>query len=414
MVAQSEPRSTLAVMADRNFGPFFFGNLTSNIGTWFQQLTAAVVMYDLTGSTFMVGLVGVSQFFPSLVLAPWTGAAADRLDRRRLLIGAQSTAAAAAATLAVLTLTVGLERFPNAWPVLAAAFVIGLANAAATPAQQALVPALVPVTDLDQAVALTSVTFNLARAVGPALGAAVLVAWGPGWAFATNSLSYLPLVLGLLIVRPRPLDRPGRASIWVGFRHLRTDPTLAVLLIGVTALGFGADPVITLTPALADSLVDDTFQNRDGLVGLLISAFGAGAMVAAFLVARARARFGHKEIALTGLSLLVIGMVGLGLSPVAWAALSFLLIAGMGFLFGVTSLTSAMHVRIPEQLRGRIMALWTVAFLGSRPVAAFIDGAVADLASPQVAAMGAAGVVALCALVVQWKVPGEVGNREPA
>lgn len=404
MVTQSSPRSTLAVIADRNFGPFFVGNLTSNIGTWFQQLTAAVVVYDLTRSTFMVGMVGVAQFLPSLVLAPWTGAAADRFDRRRLLMTAQSTASVAAASLAVLTLTVGLEPFPNAWPVLVAALVIGLGHAFAVPAQQALVPALVPVRDLDAAVALTSVTFNLARAIGPAVGAVALVAWGPGWAFATNSASYIPLVVGLWFVRAHPIERPPRASIWVGFRHLRTDPELAVLLVGVTALGFGADPVLTLAPALAEGLVDDTFSSHEGLVGLLISAFGAGAAVAAFLVASVRARWGQLRLAITGLLLLGAGMAGFGLSPVAWAALVCLVGAGVGFLFGVTSLTSAMHVRIPEELRGRIMALWGVAFLGSRPVAAFLDGAVAELTSPRVAALGAALIVVLCAAVLKWRI----------
>ena len=404
-MTDSRPRSTLALVADRNFGPFFVGNLSSNIGTWFQQMTAAIVVFDVTRSTFMVGMVGVAQFLPSLVLAPWTGAAADRFDRRRLLIGAQSTAAVAATSLAVLTLTVGLEPFPAAWPVLVTAFVIGLANATATPAQQALVPALVRPVDLDQAVALTSVTFNLARAIGPALGAAVLVAWGPGAAFSVNALSYLVLVAGLTMVRAHPIPRPPRASIWVGFSYVRRDPILAVLLIGVTALGFGADPVITLTPALAEGLVDARFSNADGLVGLLISAFGAGAMFAALVVGRARARWGHTRVATGGLVLLGTGMLGLGSAPAPWPALMAMLIGGMGFLLAVTSLTSAMHIRIPDELRGRIMALWGVAFLGSRPVAAFLDGSVADLVSPQAATFVSAAIVIACAAVVRTRVP---------
>jgi MFS family permease len=404
LTTAAPPRSIFAVIRDRNFGPFFVGNLTSNIGTWFQQVTSAIVIYDLTGSTFMVGMVGVSQFLPSLLLAPFTGAAADRFDRRKLLMTAQSTAAVAAATLAVVTLTIGLERFPRGWPVLAAVFVIGLAHATATPAQQALVPALVPPADLDQAVALTSVTFNLARAIGPALGAAALVAWGPGWAFAIDASSYLPLIFGLTLVRPRPVSRAPRASIWVGFRHLRTDPTLALLLVGVMALGFGADPVLTLSPSIADALVDQSSMGREGLVGAMISSFGAGAMVAAFLVGRVRARLGHTRLAVTGLLLLGTGMVGFGASPTPWFALASLVLGGIGFLFGVTSLTSAMHVRIPEELRGRIMALWGIAFLGSRPIAAFVDGTIADLASPRAAAWTAAAIVTLCALVVRWRV----------
>ncbi len=405
MVAVSLPRSPLALILDRNFGPYFVGNLASNIGTWFQQITAAVVMFEITGSALMVGMVGVSQFLPSLVLAPWTGAAADRFDRRRLLMSVQTVAAVTAALLALLTAVVGLEVFPAAWPLLAASLVIGLVNAMSVPAQQALVPALVPSRDLDGAVALNSVTYNLARAIGPAVGAAVLVTWGAAAAFGVNALSFLVLVTALLVVRSRPLPPPRRSSVWVGFQHVRTDPTLAVLLVGLTALGFGIDPVLTLTPALAQQYANTTFTDPEALVGLLISAFGAGAMVATLAIGWARARWDHIPMATTGLVLLCLGTASLGLAPTAWIALGGLVVAGAGYLVGVTSLTSAMHLRTPEHLRGRIMALWGVAFLGSRPVAALLDGAIADLTSPQTATLVAAGVVAICGLVLARFVP---------
>lgn len=402
--APSPPRSARALVADRTFGPYFAGNLASNIGTWFQQITAAVVVFSITGSTFMVGMVGVAQFLPSLVLAPWTGAAADRFDRRRLLIGAQSTAALAAGGLALVTIALGLERFPLAWPVLATALVVGLANALSTPAQQALVPALVPPEDLPQAIALNSVTFNLARAVGPALGAIVLVSWGAGVAFAINAASYGALVAGLAVIAPRTVATGSRGSVWVGFRHLRTDPQLAMLLVGLSALGFGVDPMLTLTPALSAQLVDATFSSPEALVGLLISAFGAGAVIGTLLVGRMRARWSHVDIAAGGLGLVVMGLVILGLAAGAWTALAGMLVAGIGFLFAVTGITTAMHLRIPEDLRGRIMALWGVAFLGSRPVAAFVDGAVADLTSPETATFVAAAVVAACGVAMRSRV----------
>lgn len=407
-VTRAAPRSALALIADRTFGPYFAGNLASNIGTWFQQITAAVVVFDVTGSTFMVGLVGVAQFLPSLLLAPWTGAAADRLDRRRLLIIAQSVAAIAATTLAVTTIVVGLDRFPAAWPVLVTALVVGLAHAVSTPAQQALVTALVPVTDLDQAVALNSVTFHLARAVGPAVGALVLVAWGPGPAFAVNAVSYAALVTGLLMIRPRPVEVAPRTSVWVGFRRLRTDPVLAMLLVGLTALGFGADPMITLSPALSEGLSDATFSNPDALVGILISAFGTGAVVGTLVVTRLRTRWGHIRVATGGLALVSAGLAMLGLATGGWMALTGMAIAGAGYLFGVTSLTTAMHIRIPEEIRGRIMALWGVAFLGSRPLAALLDGTIADLASAEVATLVAAGLVAVGAIVVWSRVPADL------
>ena len=332
-------RSTLALLTDRTFGPYFFGNLASNIGTWFQQVTAAVVVFELTRSALVVGLVAVLQFLPSLLLAPWSGAAADRFDRRRLLIIAQTPAAVAAAVLAAITLTVGLDGFPYAWPVLAAAGVIGIAQAFSVPAMQALVPGLVPETDLAQAVALNSVTFNLARAVGPALGAATLVALGPGVAFSVNAASFLALIVALIFIRSRPVARPERASAWGGFRHLRTDPVMAALLVGVAALGFGADPVITLAPALADGLLGaaETAAERGTLVGALVSMFGVGAVLAMLAVPASRDRIGHRGTAIAGLCVLAAGMICVALAPSPPWAMGAMAIGGFGFLLAVTA-----------------------------------------------------------------------------
>jgi MFS family permease len=400
-------RSTVALLTDRTFGPYFFGNLASNIGTWFQQVTAAVVVFELTGSALVVGLVAVLQFLPSLLLAPWSGAAADRFDRRRLLLVAQTPAALAAAALAATTLTVGLDDFPYAWPVLAAAAVIGLAQAFSVPAMQALVPGLVPEADLAQAVALNSVTFNLARAVGPALGAVTLVALGPGVAFSVNAASYLALIAALSVIRSRPVARPARASVWGGFRHLRADPVMGALLVGVAALGFGADPVITLAPALADGLLGPagTAAGRGALVGGLVSMFGVGAVLAMLAVPASRDRLGHRGTAIAGLCVLAAGMISVALAPSPPWAMGAMAIGGFGFLLAVTALTSLMHLRINEQIRGRMMALWGIAFLGSRPLAAFLDGLVADAFSPELAAAVAAAVVLGCGLVVARFVP---------
>jgi MFS family permease len=401
------PRSALALVLDRSFGPYFFGNLASNIGTWFQQITAAIVVFDLTGSTFMVGMVGVSQFLPSLLLAPWTGTAADRYDRRRLLLGAQAVAGMAAGSLAVVTAVVGLDRFPGAWPVLATAGLVGLMNAISTPAQNALVHALVPGPDLDQAIALNSVTFNLARAVGPALGAAVLVSWGAAVAFGVNAFSYAALVAGLAVIRIPPLPRPPRSSVWGGFRRLRDDPVLAMLLVGLAALGFGADPLITLTPALADELAGASSTNPDALVGILISFFGLGAVLGTAVVGRIRRRWRQVPVAVTGLGLLAGGLVTLALAPVTGVALAGMVVMGLGYLLAITTLTSAMHARVTEDLRGRVMALWGVAFLGTRPLAAFMNGAVADLVSVEASTLLAASAVAACGLALWRRVPAD-------
>ena len=388
-------RTARALLRDRTFGPYFVGNLVSNCGTWLQNIAAAVVVFDMTGSTVLVGAVSVLQFSASLLLSPWAGALSDRFDRRRMLLGGQVLSVLAAGGLALWTGLVGVEGLPGPWPILVTAGLIGIGFAISVPTMQALVPALVEAEDLDQAVALNSVTFNLARAVGPALGALVLVSLGAAWAFTINAASYLTLMAALLIIRPRHVERQqsaGDGSVREGLRYVRAEPALLVLLIGVTALGFGTDPVNTLTPAMAETL-----GGGDGLVGGLVSAFGAGAAAMAFGVGAVRRRVALGPLGVGGLSILACGLLGFAVSPSPAWAIGALLLAGVGFLLAVTALTTELQQRVDERLRGRVMALWGVAFLGSRPLAALADGAVADLFGPRWAAALAALVTAVFA-----------------
>ncbi len=391
-------RSTRELLADRTFGVYFVANLTSNCGTWLQNIAAAVVVYRITGSTVMVGAVSILQFAASLLLSPWFGALGDRVDRRMLLLTGQVIAVVPATVLAIWTAVVGVEGLPGPWPVLASATLIGIGWAISVPNMQALVPALVGEADLDQAIALNSVTFNLARAVGPALGALTLDVRGAAAAFGLNALTYVVLIVALMIIRPRPVERRSGAehdgSVREGLRYVRSQPALFVLLIGVTALGFGTDPVNTLAPAMADTL-----GGGDALVGWLVSAFGLGAAAMALAVGQVRRRVALGPMGVFGLSVLAVGLFGFGWSPVVAVALVSLVIAGVGFLLALTALTTELQRRVPDRLLGRVMALWAVAFLGSRPLAALIDGTAADVLGPRQAAL-LAGLITL--LVAGW------------
>jgi MFS family permease len=395
--ATRPPSTNPQLLVHRSFGPFFWGNLLSNCGLWFHNIAAAVVVFNLTGSALLVGAVSVMLFLATLVLAPYAGAVTDRVDRRRLMLAGQLIAFAAATSLAVWTAVVGAENLPGAWPVLAATGVIGVGYAFSIPAMQALVPALVDPVDLDGAIALNSVTFNIARALGPALAAATLVAAGPAVAFAVNATSYLGLLAALLWIRPRPVAAEGRGdgSVREGLRYVRSQPAVGLLLLATAGIGFGADPVNTLTPPLAAEL-----GGGDGLVGLLVSAFGAGAVLATTVAARLGRRYGQVRVGAAGMGGLVLGMVGLAAAPTAPAAVGALLLAGFGFLHAITGLTTAMQRAIPEGLRGRVMALWSMAFLGSRPLAAVLDGAIADAVSPRAGVLAAASVTLAAVLLL--------------
>ena len=394
-------RSARALLTDRTFGVYFVANLTSNCGTWLQNIAMAVVVYRITRSTVMVGAVSMLQFAASLLLSPWFGALGDRIDRRLLLLTGSITAAVPATVLAIWTALVGVEGLPGPWPVFASAALIGVGWAISVPNMQALVPALVGEADLDQAIALNSVTFNLARAVGPALGALTLDVLGAAAAFGLNAATYLVLITALAIIRPRPTDRRRPAghdgSVRAGLRYVRSEPALFVLLIGVTALGFGTDPVNTLAPAMADAL-----GGGDALVGWLVSAFGLGAAAMALSVGAVRRRVSLGPLGVFGLAVLALGLFGFGSSPAVPLTLASLVLAGVGFLLALTALTTELQRRVPDRLLGRVMALWAVAFLGSRPLAALVDGAVADALSPRTAAV-LAGVVTLAAAVwLRW------------
>jgi MFS family permease len=362
------PLAALRLIGNRNFGPYFIGNASSASGTWFQNLAASLLVYRLTGSAFLLGVLNFCNFVPVLLLAPWAGSAADRFDRKRLVLVTQLASTVLAATLAVLAWT-GLA---HVWVVIAFAAALGVGSAFAAPAAGALISELVPRSQLGSAVALNSMTYNLARAVGPALAAVSVKTLGIPASFLINAGSYLLLVVALLVVRPAERRRAGRgeARLRDSLRLLREQPRLLAFLLIVTAVGFASDPVNTEAPAFAHA-----FGRPDTEAGYLIGAFGAGAVLAAFLVAGRVS--GSRGRMLATLALLGGGMIAFSLAPWLWLGYVFLVVAGFGYLASNTSATSRLQLEVEDFQRGRIMALWSVAFLGLRPVASLADGAIA-------------------------------------
>lgn len=392
---EPSPRTVRQLASDRAFGPYLVGNFVSSTGNWFQNVAAAYVVFQLTGSSTLVGVVGVLQFGSTLVLAPVAGAAADRVDRRWLMVAAQVVSFVGAAALAGVVLAVGVDGLPGAWPVFAATAVIGVGYAVTIPATQAIVPALVPRPDLPQAIALGSVSFNLARAVGPGLAGLVLATAGAAIAFSVNAMTFAVFAVILVLLRPQRPTRPdpnpdGDGSVRAGVRLAASDRFIRRTLLVTVALGFATDPVNTLAPALADR-----HGAGGGFVGLVGSCFGAGAVLASFLLSRLRARFPRTLLAEVGYATLAAGMVVTAIAPVGWLALTGMGVAGVGFLLAVTTVNAELQYRLDEDVRGRVMALWSVAFLGLRPAAALIDGMVADAAGVgagiSVAALAAGG-----------------------
>jgi MFS family permease len=394
--AAATPRGSLRLIADPVFGPFFAGKLLSTAGIWIHNIVAAIIAFQLTRSAFVVGLVSVAQFAPQLLFAPLSGAMADRGDRRKQLVLGRLIAAAGSGGLGLWIALVGVEGLPGAAPVVGAALVVGIGFVIGGPAMHALLPTLVRPGELAAAIALNSVPFTVARAGGPALGALVAASAGPQFAFAIAAGANLlfALVMLWLPIGGRPVQEPGAdRSVRAGIRHLKVDPTLVLLLLGVAAIGIGADPAITLTPPLSDG-----FGRGSELVGVFASSFGVGAGAAFFVLSPLRRRLGLPRLGTLGLALLATGMLALTVAPVAWLAIAAFGIGGSGMTLALTSLSTQMQERLPDALRGRVMALWSVAFLGSRPFAAAVNGAVADVWSVEAALV----VVATILLLAAW------------
>jgi len=374
--AEAGPRVALRLIGSRTFGPYFFGNALSASGTWFQNLASALLVYRLTHSAFLLGVLNFCNFIPILVLAPWAGAAADRFDRRRVVVITQVASTALSGALAAIAWA-GLA---DEWVVIGFAFGLGVGSAFSAPASTALVAQLVEPRDLPSAVALNSMTFNIARAAGPALAALSVKTLGIPASFAINAGSYLLFVVALWVKRPRPQRTASRAETRLreSFRLLRAQPRLVLYLLVVTAVGFASDPVNTEAPAFAHA-----FGRADTLAGPLIGFFGAGAIAAALLVA-GRVAGSRRRMAVT-LSLLGFGIVGFSVSPWLPPAFALLVIAGFGYLASNTSATSRLQLEVEDTQRGRVMALWSVAFLGLRPFASIVDGTIAGAFGVRVA-----------------------------
>lgn len=387
--ANRQPRRSprvFGILFQRNFWPYALGNLASQTGTWVQVIAQSIVSYDLTGSTFIVGVVNGAHFAGFLVLAPWSGSAADRFDRRHLLFVVQAVAAGASGALAVLS---ALDLL-TVVSLVGLAGLIGLATAMSTPAVHSLIPSLVPRNDLARAVMINSLTFTVARAIGPVAGGLVVGQFGASTAFAVNGLSYGVFIVGVSSVTP--LYAPARAKhisarsthLRASIRIVRADRTLVVLLVVAATISFSMDPLTTLTPAL----VGDVFEAPESLVGILVGGFGAGSIAAALMTDRPVGE--HLRLLPVSCAVFGCGMAGYGLAPGPLVAFGLLAIAGTGFVLSASTTTSLLHLTIEDDHRGRIMALWSVCFLGIRPVAAFIDGALAQAIGVRPAAVSMA------------------------
>lgn len=389
------PTSVSSPLRRREFRLYFIGNMTSNIGSWLNQVTLSVYMRELTGTSLWVGLTQAGLSIPVLLFALPAGVLADRVDRVALLRRSQQLMGVLAVVLTILVATHNANRYV----VTAIAFGFGVGIAIAIPAMQAMIPQMVPPAELADAIHLNALTFNVARTLGPTIAALTIATLGAVWAFGLNAASFFVLVGALMLVRRPPFPRPSdgtpgpiREAIAYAWRHL---PTRAMLL-AIAAIGITLDPITTLSPALVES-----YGLSAASAGWIVAGWGGGAVLMLLLGRRVIKAATNHGLGWMGLAALSAGIVGLAAARGLTAALISAVVAGTGYITATMAFTTSIQRDVPESLRGRVSALWTLAFLGPRAFAAVLDGALADWIGPHWTTAAFAGVSLVAALFLR-------------
>jgi len=402
-------RRTFSSLAIRNYRLYFIGQAISVSGTWMQAVAQSWLVLQITGSGTAIGLVTALQFLPMLFLAPLGGVIADRWSKRRLLLVTQTMAAALAAVLGVIVVTDVVQL----WMVYVLAFMLGLVSAIDVPARQTFIMEMVGRESVTNAVSLNSVLVNAARIFGPAVAGALIVSVGIGPCFLINAASYIGVLVALVMMRPTELlpapPQPRRTGqLREGLRYVRVTHAVLIPLLMMALVGTFAYEYQVVLPVFARF----TFDGDAGVFAAMTAAMGAGAVVGGLITASRRSR---TAVALATTAI-VFGSVQVitAMTPSIGFALVALALLGAASISFLALGNATLQLNSSPEMRGRVMGLWAVAFLGSTPIGSPITGMIADNISAEWALAYGSVVSLICvgAASVYWQA-GTRQVREP-
>jgi MFS family permease len=392
-----------AALKHRNFRIFWTGQLISLIGTWMQNLAQGWLVLTLTNSPFLLGLVSAVQFTPMLLFSLFAGVVADRLPKRKILILTQSGSALTALILGLLVLT-GKVQY---WHILVLAGTLGTINSLDSPTRQSFIVELVGKRDLMNAIVLNSTAFNGARIIGPAIGGLAINILGIAACFLVNAASYLAVICGLLALRVKDAAKDSSPQEMVltkikeGLQYIRQTPvilhTLALMIVmSIFAMNFNV-----LIPVLAR----DTLGLQADGYGFLLSAMGIGSLVGALFMAIVSHLGPQQYIIIGGATGLALFQLLLAFNHSYTMALLLLGLTGIAMLSFITSVNTTLQLNAPDHLRGRVMSVYTLVFLGLAPLGSLFSGSVAHVGgAPAGLAVGAIiGMISICAVLIWGK-----------
>ena len=388
----------------RNYRLFFGGQSVSLIGTWITRIATSWLVYRLTGSALLLGIVGFCGQIPTLILAPFAGVLVDRLDRHRILVVTQVLSMLQSLALAILALA-GIITVTE---ILVLQVAQGIINSFDTPARQAFVVEMVDDRgDLPNAIALNSSMVTGSRILGPTIGGVLIAAFGEGWCFMVDAVSYLAVIASLLAMRVARAEQRTAVTrvldeLRDGFRYVsRFVPARTVLLLLALVSTMGM-PYVVLMPAVASNVL----HGGPHTLGFLMTASGAGALVGALWLASRESVLGLGRVILVSTVTFGAGLAAFAFSHALWLSLLLLPIAGAGFMVQMAATNTILQTIVEERLRGRVMAFYAMAFLGTAPIGSLLGGVVANrIGVPYTILIG--GVA--CLLGAAW-----FGSRLPA
>ncbi|MEO5859273.1 MAG: MFS transporter [Pyrinomonadaceae bacterium] len=375
---QGRLASTFRALRHRNFKLFFAGQFISLTGTWMQTVAQSWLVYQMTGSVILLGTVGFASQIPVLLLAPFGGTAADRFDRRRILLVTQSWAMLLAGTLAALTLTGNIQI----WHLLVIAVGFGVGNAFDIPARQSFVSDMVGREDLINAIALNSSMFNGARIIGPAIAGILVAAVGEGWCFFGNSISYIAVLLSLLSMKIAPTVRRELkspfAEIKEGFVYVATTPPIRALLLLLGLVSLAGTPYAVLMPVFASEYLG----GDSGTLGFLMGSSGLGALMAALSLASRKHVFGLGKWVAAACGGLGVFLIAFSLSRNVIVSAFILVPVGFAMMTEMAASNTLVQAMVPDELRGRVMSVYSMMFMGLAPLGSLLAGTIAGIVGP--------------------------------
>lgn len=369
-------RHLVRALRHRNYRLFFSGQSISLVGTWITRVATSWLVYRLTGSELLLGVVSFCGQIPTLLLTPYAGVVVDRGDRKRIMLWTQILSTLQSALLAVLTLTDVI----TVTHLLVLQLAQGVINAFDTPARQALVVEMVEDrADVPNAIALNSSMVNGSRIIGPALGGVIIAAVGEGWCFALDAVSYVGVVISIAMMRLKPRARAGQTNpvhheLRLGWRYVAGHVPIRTALLLVAIISIATMPYTVLMPAIADKQLG----GGPNTMGMLMGATGVGALASGIYLAGRHSVVGLGRVILVGAFTLSVGLVAFSMSRNVWLAAALLTLVGAGLIVLLASANTIIQTIVDEAFRGRVMAFYTMAFFGTSPIGSLLGGFFAD------------------------------------